>query len=157
MSANSRARAVQVTRCAEKERCFRRPLSSGLGVYRPRRARRFAAVLALLVVSAAAVLAEAHAKLARSTPPAASTLRAAPPEVKLWFTESLEASFSAAHLLDGERRRVDGAEGRVDAMNRALLRMTLPVISPGRYTVVYRVVSVDSHVTAGELTFRIVR
>jgi len=42
-------------------------------------------------------------------------------------------------------------------MNPALVRMTLPVIPPGRYTVVYRVVSVDSHVTAGELAFRIVR
>ena len=156
MSANRRAGAVRINDCAQKE-SFRRPLSAGLGVYFPRRVRRFAVVLALLAVPAAAALAEAHAKLARSDPPAASTLRAAPPEVKLWFTERLEASFSAAHLLNGERRRVDGAEGLVDAVNPALLRMTLPVIPPGRYTVVYRVVSVDSHVTAGELTFRIVR
>ena len=157
MSANLRAGAVRINGCAQRESRFRRPLSSGLGVDRLRRARRLAGILVLLVVPAAAALAEAHAQLARSAPPAASTLRAAPPEVKLWFTESLEASFSAAHLLDGARRRVDGAEGRVDAMNSALLRMALPVIPPGRYTVVYRVVSVDSHVTAGELTFRIVR
>ena len=108
-------------------------------------------------VVAGAVLAEAHAKLSRSDPPSASTLRAAPPEVRLWFTENLEPAFSAAHLLDGERQRVDGIEGRVDAVNAALLRMALPPLPPGRYTVIYRVVSVDSHVTAGELTFRIVR
>ena len=157
MSANRRAGAVRINSCAQKESRFRRPLSFGLGVYRLRRARRLAVVLFLLGGPAAPALPEAHAKLARSAPLAGSTLRAAPPEVKLWFTESLEASFSAAHLLDGERRRVDGAEGRVDAMNPALVRMTLPVIPPGRYTVVYRVVSVDSHVTAGELAFRIVR
>ena len=101
--------------------------------------------------------AEAHAKLARSEPAAASTLRSGPAEVRLWFTESLEAAFSSAHLLDGERRRVDGAAGRVDGANPALLRMALPALSVGRYTVVYRVVSIDSHVTEGELTFSIAR
>ena len=104
-----------------------------------------------------AVLAEAHAKLSRSEPAAASTLRSAPGEVRLWFTENLEAVFSSAHLLDGERRRVDGAEGKVDGTNAALLRMTLPALGAGRYTVVYRVVSIDSHVTAGELTFSVAR
>ena len=117
----------------------------------------FMSVLALFGIFVGAVPAHAHAKLARSDPPAASTLRASPPEVRLWFTESLEATFSTAHLLDGERRRIDGVAGRVDPVTAALLRMTLPPLAPGRYTVVYRVVSIDSHVTAGELTFRIVR
>lgn len=108
-------------------------------------------------VIAAADRAQAHAKLSRSDPPAAATLRAAPAEVRLWFTENLEPAFSGAHLLDGERKRVDGADGRVDAVNGALLRVALPPLAGGRYTVVYRVVSVDSHVTSGELTFRIVR
>ena len=110
-----------------------------------------------LVVDTGAALAEAHAKLARSEPAAASTLRAAPPEVRIWFTENLEPAFSGAHLLDGGRRRVDGIEGRVDSANAALLRMTLPALPAGRYTVVYRVVSIDSHVTAGELTFSVAR
>ena len=114
-------------------------------------------MLVCLAIASAAALVEAHAKLARSEPAAASRLRSAPGEVRLWFTESLEASFSAAHLLDGERRRVDGAEGKVDGANPALLRMTLPALGAGRYTVVYRVVSIDSHVTAGELSFSIVR
>jgi len=105
----------------------------------------------------AAGLADAHAKLARSEPPASSTLRGTPPEVRLWFTENLEPAFSAAQLLDGERRQVDGAVAQIDAVNAALLRMRLPGLGPGQYRVVYRVVSVDSHVTAGELTFRIVR
>ena len=77
--------------------------------------------------------------------------------MRLWFTENLEATFSGAHLLDGERRQVEGALGKVDGANPALLRMTLPPLGTGRYTVVYRVVSIDSHVTAGELTFSIAR
>lgn len=120
--------------------------------------RVFIAGFVLLGLQAAgASPAAAHAKLSRSDPPSAATLRAAPAEVRLWFTENLEPAFSAAHLLDGERRSVDGIDGRVDAVNAALLRMALPPLAGGRYTVVYRVVSVDSHVTSGELTFRIVR
>ena len=119
--------------------------------------RRLVIVLMLLAVPVAAGLADAHAKLARSEPPASSTLRGTPPEIRLWFTENLEPAFSAAQLLDGERRQVGGAVAQVDAVNAALLRMRLPALGPGQYRVVYRVVSIDSHVTAGELTFRIVR
>jgi copper resistance protein C len=111
----------------------------------------------LVAIALSAAMVEAHAKLSRSEPAAASRLRNAPGEVRLWFTETLEATFSDAHLLDGERRRVKGAEGKVDGANPALLRMTLPTLGAGRYTIVYRVVSIDSHVTAGELTFSIVR
>ena len=121
-----------------------------------RRARALGAALALLGVLTAAGLVDGHALLSRSDPPAASTLRVAPGEVRLWFTESLEPTFSAAHLVDGARRRVDAAVGRVDPLDAALLRMTLPALAAGTYTVVYRVVSVDSHVTSGELSFRIV-
>jgi copper resistance protein C len=123
-----------------------------------RRACRLTVASALLLLPVvAAGLADAHAKLARSDPPAATTLRGTPPEIRLWFTENLEPTFSTARLLDGDRRAVDGAAGRVDAVNAALLRMSLPPLASGHYTVVYRVVSVDSHVTTGELTFRVAR
>ena len=120
-------------------------------------ARAVAIVSLLLAIGLGAAMVEAHAKLSRSEPPASSRLRSAPGEVKLWFTESLEASFSKAHLLDGERRQVEGVLGKVDGANPALLRMALPALGAGRYTVVYRVVSIDSHVTAGELNFSILR
>src|SRR5437868_4834140 len=119
--------------------------------------RRVLVLMVLTLSLLAAGRADAHAKLARSEPPASSTLRGAPPEVRLWFTENLEPAFSAAQLLDGERRQVDGAVAQVDAVNAALLRLRLPALGAGQYRVVYRVVSVDSHVTAGELTFRIGR
>jgi copper resistance protein C len=114
-------------------------------------------VSALVAIISAATLVEAHARLARSEPAAESTLRRGPAEVRLWFTESLEPAFSSAHLLDGQRRRVDGVEGKVDGVDTAQLRMTLPVLGAGRYTVAYRVVSIDSHVTTGELTFSVAR
>jgi methionine-rich copper-binding protein CopC len=110
-----------------------------------------------LTILAGASMVDAHAKLARSEPPLASTLRTAPGEVRLWFTENLEPTFSAAHLLDGDGRRVGGVDSKVDETNPALLRLTVPPLGDGRYTVVYRVVSIDSHVTTGELRFVIAR
>jgi methionine-rich copper-binding protein CopC len=119
--------------------------------------RRACPLLAAFALLLTPIVADAHAKLARSDPPASSTLRGTPPEVRLWFTENLEPTFSGARLVDGERRPVDGATSRVDAVNAALLRLSLPTLAVGRYTVVYRVVSVDSHVTTGELNFRVAR
>ena len=46
-------------------------------------------------------------------------------------------------------------DSRVDPDNRALLRVSLPLLPPGRYKVAWRVLSVDSHVTEGDFTFRI--
>ena len=48
-----------------------------------------------------------------------------------------------------------GCDSRVDAGNRSLLRVSLPALPPGRYKVAWRVLSIDSHVTEGDFTFRI--
>lgn len=99
--------------------------------------------------------ASAHAVLERSEPRAGSTLRTPPREVNLWFTENLEPAFSTVRVVDAAGRRVEGADGRVDAGNPARLRITLPPLPAGTYTVSWRVVSVDTHVTEGDVTFKI--
>ena len=38
-----------------------------------------------------------------------------------------------------------------------LLRVSLPPLHPGMYRVVWRVLSVDSHVTEGQFAFRVER
>ena len=56
----------------------------------------------------------------------------------------------------GEDPLAGEGDSRVDPDNRALLRVSLPLLPPGRYKVAWRVLSVDSHVTEGDFTFRIV-
>ena len=97
----------------------------------------------------------AHAFLARTDPRAGSTVRTPPAQVRVWFTESLEPAFSSVQVLDAAGRRVDKGDGRVDSGNLALLRVSLPPLPPGIYTVIWRVLSVDSHVTEGTFTFRV--
>jgi methionine-rich copper-binding protein CopC len=109
-------------------------------------------VLSLLgLVSTAA----AHGVLQRTEPRGGSTVKNAPAQVRLEFTGAIEPAYSRIEVLDGGGRRVDLGDSRVDPDNRALLRVSLPALPPGRYKVTWRVLSVDSHVTEGDFTFRI--
>lgn len=117
----------------------------------PGRLLRAAVSLMLLAASAAA----AHALLERTEPRAGSTLRTPPREVRLWFTEALEAAWSRAEVVAADGRRVEAGPARLDASAPRLLRLPLAPLPPGVYTVRFRVVSVDSHVSEGRFTFRV--
>jgi methionine-rich copper-binding protein CopC len=47
------------------------------------------------------------------------------------------------------------ADAAVDPENQALLRVSLSELRPGGYRVIWRVVSVDTHVTEGAFTFKV--
>jgi len=115
--------------------------------------RAIGAVLAACLV----VQAHAHAFLDRSEPRVGATVSAAPGELKLWFTQEIEPAFSTVKVLDAKGKRVDKADARVDLADRAVLRVSLEALGPGVYTVVWRVVSVDTHVTEGDFTFQVAR
>ena len=100
-------------------------------------------------------LALAHSGLQRAEPPVESTLKRPPKELKLYFSERLEPAYSKVRVEDGQGGRVDRDDSRVDRSNPLLLRVTLPPLAPGTYTVIWRVLSVDSHITEGRFTFRV--
>ncbi len=110
-------------------------------------------LLALLTLASAS--AAAHGVLERTEPRGGTTVKTAPAQVRLRFTGAIEPAYSEVRVLDGGGRRVDLGDSRVDADNRALLRVSLPALPAGRYKVAGRVLSVDSHVTQGDVTFRI--
>jgi hypothetical protein len=99
--------------------------------------------------------ARAHAFLERAEPRVGSTLRSPPPRVRLWFTEQIEAAFSTVQVLAAASERVDRRDVTVDAADRRLLQVSLPPLAPGAYRVAWRVLSIDSHVTEGDFTFRV--
>ena len=96
-----------------------------------------------------------HSGLQRAEPPVESTLKRPPTEVKLYFSERLEPAYSTVHVEDGKGARVDRDDSHVDRSNPLLMRVTLTPLEPGTYTVVWRVLSVDSHITQGRFKFRI--
>ncbi len=100
--------------------------------------------------------ARAHAFIDHASPAVGSTVKSSPAEVRLWFTEGVEAGFSRLQVFDATGREVDKKEARVDPKNPREMSVALPGSLPaGTYKVVWRAVSVDTHVTQGDFTFRV--
>jgi len=72
-----------------------------------------------------------------------------------YFSERLEPAYSTVRVEDVQGARVDRDDSRVDRSNPLLLRVTLLPLAPGTYTVIWRVLSVDSHITEGRFMFRV--
>lgn len=111
--------------------------------------------IATALLACVAAQASAHAFLDRAEPRVGSTVHPAPRELMLWFSQELEPAFSTVKVLDTAGRRVDGANAQVDPADHSLLRVSLQALGPGAYTVVWRVVSVDTHASEGEFVFRV--
>jgi len=112
-------------------------------------------VIGSILAACLVVGAHAHAFLDHAEPPVGATVSVAPTEVKLSFTQELEPAFSTVKVLDAAGKRVDTADARVDGAHREVLRVSLLALGPGAYTVVWRVVSVDTHVTQGDFAFHV--
>jgi methionine-rich copper-binding protein CopC len=97
----------------------------------------------------------AHAVLQRAEPRVESTLKRAPEEVRLYFSERLEPAYSSVRVVDDHGAQVDRRDSHVDRSNPVLLRVTVPPLPPGIYKVIWRVLSIDADVTEGGFTFRI--
>jgi methionine-rich copper-binding protein CopC len=115
--------------------------------------KRFTCVFASLLTMAAAFETGAHAFLDHATPAVGSAIHGSPAQVRLWFTQELEPTFSTVQVQDRDGRRVDNQDKHVDPANPALLQVTLPPLAAGSYRVVWRALSVDTHVTEGDFTF----
>ena len=119
-------------------------------------ARLGVVVVACLVLMGAARAAYAHANLVRAEPPADSVLAASPPNLRLWFSETLEPGFSNVRVLNAARQQVDNGDSRVAADDPTALTLSLPTLAPGVYTVAWRTLSaVDGHPASGAYSLAI--
>jgi hypothetical protein len=109
----------------------------------------------ILVVGSARL--EAHAFLKDADPGVGSTIQTSPGEIRIRFTENIEPAVSSIQVFDASGKEVDKRDLYLDRSDHALLHVSLPSLGAGIYKVVWRVVSVDTHVTNGNFTFRIVR
>jgi hypothetical protein len=97
----------------------------------------------------------AHAHLDHAAPKVGSTVTPAPREVTLWFTEKLEPAFSTIEVLNEQGSAMQAGKATVDRSNRTQMRVRLKPLPPGTYKVIWRVLSVDTHRTQGDFTFRV--
>ena len=119
--------------------------------------RRLAALLGLsaiwLVLSVTPAL--AHARLLEADPSSGERLGQPPEQVRLRFSEPIEAEFTPVKVLDSQGNRVDRDDARVDPNDRRLLIADLEELPEGSYTVEWRVISADTHPVNGTYGFTV--
>ncbi len=112
-------------------------------------------LLAVMVWLGCAGEAPAHALLEQASPRVGSQAPAAPAEVRLTFSEPLEAAFSNL-TITGPPGFGGGGRPRLAPADRRVLVADLGKPAPaGRYDIHWRVVSVDGHVTQGDFHFTV--
>jgi copper resistance protein C len=115
--------------------------------------RIVASIAAFLALTGSAF---AHAHLDHASPKVGSTVAPAPQEVVLWFTEKLEGAFSTIEVRNDQGIAMQAGKANVTG-DRTQLRVPLKALSPGTYKVIWHVMSVDTHRTQGDFTFRVGR
>jgi copper resistance protein C len=111
--------------------------------------------LGLFLLLATTLAAWAHAFLDHAEPAVGSQIHGAPRQAKIWFTEKLEPALSKIQVFDISGQEVDKRDVKIDPSNAAFMTVSLPELKPGKYKVVWRAVSVDTHVTTGNFTFEL--
>jgi len=112
-------------------------------------------ITTVFFVVAGACCAFAHAHLDRASPAVGSTVNPAPKEIVLWFTNQLEPAFSNIEVRNENGAPVQAGKASVDRRDRTQLRVPLKALSAGTYKVIWRVLSVDTHRTQGDFSFRV--
>jgi methionine-rich copper-binding protein CopC len=116
------------------------------------------AVALLCALAAAPTMpspAGAHAALIASSPVRRAALVEPPARVELSFSERLEAAYARLSVVDATGRRVDLGDAAVTPGDGRRLRVSLPPLPPGPYTVHFRVLSVDGHVVESSFPFTV--
>ena len=96
----------------------------------------------------------AHAFLDHAVPAVGGTVRA-PPQLRVFFTEALEPAFSAVTLTTAVGEPVQTGAAKIGPGNPKELVLSLPRLAPGKYTVSWHVVSIDTHRTEGHFEFTV--
>jgi copper transport protein len=111
-------------------------------------------LLGWLAITATPVF--AHAELVHAVPEANAGLDRAPAQIELFFSETLEPSFSAIKVFDSNGAQVDGGDSRVDPADATHLLVSLRSLPDGVYTVSWQALSAtDGHITTGAFPFAV--
>ncbi len=97
----------------------------------------------------------AHSMLVKAEPPRRAVLAKTPPQVKLWFNEELEGEYASLIVLDAEKHPVTEIKPQLAPDDPKSIVLPLPELTPGKYSVKFRVLSVDGHVVESSFDFTV--
>lgn len=113
-------------------------------------------VAALALVLAPGGTALAHGFPSTTDPVAGSTLKAAPHQVVINFTEAIIPRFSSLEVIDAHGRRLDENDAHLGPAGAKQLVVDLHALPAGTYKVVWLATSVDTHKAKGSFEFMVV-
>lgn len=106
----------------------------------------FAIIISSLLLASTV---HAHARLKASVPAKNSVLHEAPTSLTLQFNSSARMTSLTIQAKDGAPEKLV-VESKKPATE---FTVPLPKLAPGKYTVTWRVIATDNHVTSGQIPF----
>ena len=97
----------------------------------------------------------AHAMLVKAEPPRRAQLTQTPTQVRLWFNEEIEKDYASLTVLDAAKVPVTDIRPHIAEDDRRAIVLPLSQLAPGKYTVKFRVLSVDGHVVDSSYDFTV--
>lgn len=118
--------------------------------------KRLAGMLAIIMsVGLHSGTALAHAMLVKAEPARRAALTKAPSQVRLWFNEEIEKDYASLAVQDAAKATVTEIKPHVAADDPKSIVLPLPELEAGKYTVKFRVLSVDGHVVDSSYDFTV--
>ena len=111
--------------------------------------------LAATLALACGAPAMAHAVIKQSSPAEGAVLAASPKHITLTFNEKVEGMFTAATVSNAAGATVSKKKAMIDPADEATVRLPLPPLASGKYTVKWHAVGSDGHRRTGQIRFSI--
>jgi methionine-rich copper-binding protein CopC len=97
----------------------------------------------------------AHSMLVKAEPPRRAVLTKAPSQVRLWFNEKIEGDYASLVVLDAKKQPISDVKPTLAPDDQKSIVLPLPELAPGKYSVKFRVLSVDGHVVESSFDFTV--
>lgn len=119
--------------------------------------RAFARVILIMAFALGAPVtsAFAHSMLVKAEPPRRAVLTKSPHQVRLWFNEKIEGDYASLVVLDAKKQPITDLKPTLSPDDQKSIVLPLPELSPGKYSVKFRVLSVDGHVVESSFDFTV--
>lgn len=118
---------------------------------------RFRPVILIVafVLGIPAASAFAHSMLVKAEPPRRAVLTKSPIQVRLWFNEKIEGDYASLVVVDARKQPITDLKPTLAPDDQKSIILPLPELAPGKYSVKFRVLSVDGHVVESSFDFTV--
>jgi methionine-rich copper-binding protein CopC len=112
-------------------------------------------LIVAFAVGAPVTSAFAHSMLVKAEPPRRAVLTKSPSHVRLWFNEKIEGDYASLVVLDAKKQPISDVKPTLAPDDQKSIVLPLPELAPGKYSVKFRVLSVDGHVVESSFDFTV--